>query len=140
MPEVSNFFLRSSIVPRRGALAVALLSATLIGSGLGAQQWHQEDSFRWSELKVPPGGKTGFRRLPPEETGIHFTNSLDERTFEAKSRIFSNGSGVAVGDIDNDGLPDLYFCSLNGSNALYKNLGGMKFKDVTKDSGILCSN
>src|SRR5215472_9014246 len=139
MPEASHFCLRSPIVPRRGALAVAWLSAILIGSGISAQQWHQEDGFRWAELKVPPGGKTGFRRLPPEETGIYFTNTLDVRTAEA-NRVLANGSGVAVGDFDNDGLPDLYFCSLNGSNALYKNLGNFKFKDVTSDSGIVCSN
>ncbi|HLH52736.1 MAG TPA: FG-GAP-like repeat-containing protein, partial [Verrucomicrobiae bacterium] len=70
---------------------------------------------------------------------IYFTNTLDHRTGEA-NRVLFNGSGVAVGDFDNDGLPDLYFCSLNGGNALYKNLGGMKFKDVTAESGIVCSN
>jgi hypothetical protein len=101
--------------------------------------WHQENGFRWAELNVPGVGKTGFKLLSPEETGITFSNTLDERTGEA-NRVLFNGSGVAVGDFDNDGLPDIYFCSLNGSNALYKNLGGMKFRDVTKDSGILCSN
>jgi len=47
---------------------------------------------------------------------------------------------LAIGDFDNDGLPDIYFCSLNGQNALYQNLGGMRFKDVTQQSGIVCSN
>ena len=89
---------------------------------------------------MPREGKTGFSLLGPEETGINFTNTLDEPTLEANSRVLSNGSGVAVGDFDGDGLPDIYFCSLNGRNALYKNLGGMKFKDVTQGSGIVCSN
>lgn len=105
----------------------------------GTPDWHNEATFRWADLSVPPHGKTGFQLLSPDETGIQFTNSLDERTGEA-NRVLFNGSGVAVGDFDNDGLPDLYFCSLNGRNALYKNLGGMKFKDVTADSGISCSN
>ncbi len=117
-----------------------LALATSVVDGSGASQWHEEKGFRWAELKVPTGGKTGFRLLSPQETGINFTNTLDERTLEANSRVLSNGSGVAVGDIDNDGLPDIYFCSLNGRNALYKNLGGMKFKEVTDESGIICSN
>ncbi len=105
----------------------------------GQQTWHQESGFRWAELSVPREGKTGFSLLSPEQTGITFTNTLDTYTGEA-NRVLFNGSGVAVGDYDNDGLPDLYFCSLNGSNALYRNLGGMKFKDVTQLSGIVCSN
>src|SRR5205823_5573138 len=63
----------------------------------------------------------------------------DFRTGES-NRVLFNGSGVALGDYDNDGLPDIYFCSLNGNNALYKNLGGWRFKDVTRESGIVCSN
>ncbi len=72
---------------------------------------------------MPVAGKTGFTHLPPEQTGIFFTNELDEWKGEA-NRVLSNGSGLAAGDFDNDGLPDLYFCSLQGRNALYKNLGG----------------
>ena len=119
-------------------LAVLLLG--LAQSPRAAQPaWHQETGFRWADLAVPAGGKTGFHLLSPQETGINFTNTLEERTGEA-NRVLFNGSGVAVGDIDSDGLPDLYFCSLNGSNALYKNLGGFKFKDITAESGIVCSN
>src|SRR5439155_8557645 len=104
-----------------------------------ATEWHQENGFRWAELKVPEGGKTGFRLLTPEETGINFTNTLDLRAGEA-NRVLFNGSGVAIGDFNNDGLPDIYLCSLNGHNALYQNLGGMRFKEVTQQSGIVCSN
>src|SRR5258708_29232221 len=104
-----------------------------------AQDWHQESGYRWAELKVPAGGKTGFKLLTPDQTGIAFTNTLDLRAGEA-NRVVFNGSGVAIGDYDNDGLPDIYLCSLNGRNALYKNLGGMRFKDVTQESGIVCSN
>jgi enediyne biosynthesis protein E4 len=105
----------------------------------GAPQWQQENGYSWISLAVPTGGKTGFKLLPPGETGINFTNTLDLRAGEA-NRVLFNGSGVAVGDFNGDGLPDLYFCSLNGHNALYQNLGGMRFKDVTQQSGIVCSN
>ena len=50
-----------------------------------APQWHQENGFRWAELNPPGGGRTGFKLLPPEETGIHFTNTLDLRAGEASS-------------------------------------------------------
>src|SRR5581483_3528117 len=124
--------------------ARALVELVCVWAALGCcrgaePNWHVEGSARWTELNVPAEGRTGFRLLAPEQTGIYFTNTLDERTGEA-NRVLFNGSGVAVGDFDNDGLPDLYLCSLDGRNALYKNLGGMKFKDVTAASGIVCSN
>src|SRR6476660_411251 len=86
-------------------------------AGSEAPQWHQESGYAWVALNVPVGGKMGFKLLPPEETGINFTNTLDLRAGEA-NRVLFNGSGVAVGDFNNDGLPDLYLCSLNGHNAL----------------------
>jgi len=110
-----------------------------VASRAAPPQWHQENGFRWTELSVPKDGKTGFKLLPPQETGINFTNTLDLRAGEA-NRVLFNGSGVALGDYNNDGLPDIYFCSLSGHNALYQNLGGMRFKDVTEQSGIVCSN
>ncbi len=99
--------------------------------------WHTEHGFRWAKLEVPAGGQTGFTLLPPSQTGIYFTNELDEFKIGA-NRVLPNGSGLAAGDFDNDGWPDLYFCSLQGSNVLYKNLGDGTFKDVTAESGIVC--
>jgi len=49
-----------------------------------------------------------------------------------------NGSGVAAGDFDNDGRCDLYFCAIDGTNTLYRNLGGMQFEDVTINAGVGC--
>jgi hypothetical protein len=94
-----------------------------------------ELAAREVDLKVPAQGKTGFTLLPPEQTGIGFTNSLDEAA-TAANRVLYNGSGVAVGDFDRDGLPDIYFCSLNGRNTLYKNLGSWRFTDVTEQVGL----
>ncbi len=110
-----------------------------VTSWAATPQWHQKNGFRWAELDVPKGGKTGFKLLSPEETGINFTNTLEVHAGEA-NRVLFNGSGVAVGDYNNDGLPDIYFCSLNGHNALYQNLGGLRFKDITEQSGIVCPN
>src|ERR1044071_516832 len=120
-------------------ISLITLGAWKLANGAVIPEWHQENGFRWAELKVPKEGKTGFKLLSPEETGINFTNTLDLRAGEA-NRVLFNGSGVALGDFNNDGLPDIYFCSLNGHNALYQNLGGLRFKDVTEQSGIICSN
>lgn len=80
-------------------------------------------------------GPAGFALLGPEQSGIAFTNSIAEAA-AAANRVLYNGSGVAVGDFDQDGLPDVYFCSLNGRNTLYRNLGGFRFADVTEERGL----
>ena len=86
-------------------------------------------------FEVPDGTGPGFTLLSPEATGLRFTNELDEAT-GASNRVLYNGSGVAVGDFDNDGLPDIFLCNLSGRNALYKNLGNWHFKDVTAEAGL----
>ena len=106
------------------------------GSGK-EREWHAENGFRWAELEIPKTGKTGFTLLPPDQTGIYFTNALGEWE-GAANRVLYNGSGVAVGDYDQDGLPDIFLCGLESRNALYKNLGNWKFKDVTEEAGLVC--
>ena len=81
-------------------------------------------------LPVPSSGKVGFTRLSSELTGLAFTNMLsDERS--STNRNLLSGSGVAAGDIDADGKIDLFFCALDNSNALYRNLGNWKFENIT---------
>ena len=122
--------------PSTWLLVLALLPSALAA---GEPTWNVEKGFRWAPLEVPTGGQAGFTLLPPEQTGIFFTNELDEWK-GASNRVLYNGSGLAAGDVDGDGRSDLYFCSLQGRNALYKNLGGGKFQDVTAGSGIVCPN
>ncbi len=113
------------------ALAAFWLLATGSVRGL---DWHAGDGFRWASLEVH-GGAPGFTLLSPEETGLNFTNQLDEAA-GASNRVLYNGSGVATGDFDNDGLPDIFLCNLSGRNALYKNMGNWHFKDVTVEAGL----
>ena len=79
-----------------------------------------------------------FELLPPARTGVTFTNSLPESAdFNIINYLYYyDGGGVAVGDVNNDGLPDLYFTSNLGSNHLYLNKGNYQFEDVTARAGV----
>ena len=84
--------------------------------------WHAEDGFRWAALERPAGGSAGFERLDSTRTGVGFVNTLSQEAF-LSNRHYVNGSGVAVGDVNGDGWPDLYLTRLEGPNALYLNQG-----------------
>ena len=77
-----------------------------------------------------------FQLLNSKQTNIHFSNNIseNERLNVLSYEYFYNGGGVAVGDINNDGLEDLFFTGNMTSNKLYLNTGNMKFKDITKDA------
>ncbi len=79
-----------------------------------------------------------FKSLLASQTGIDFENKvIDTKDFNIFSyRNFYNGAGVGIGDINNDGLPDVYMISNSGSNKLFLNLGNLKFKDITISSGV----
>lgn len=76
--------------------------------------------------------------LSGDQTGISFQNQINE-TYENNITTninMYNGGGLAVADINNDGLPDLYFIGSNGTNAMYLNKGKMVFEDITATSGL----
>ena len=79
-----------------------------------------------------------FELLSPEATGVAFANTLPEKAdFNILNYLYYyNGGGVAVGDIDGDGLPDLYFTSNLGPNKLYRNRGNYTFEDITGKAGV----
>lgn len=79
-----------------------------------------------------------FRELPSNQTNISFSNTVtanDSLNVQTDSFLY-NGAGVAAGDINKDGLPDLFFSGNLVQSRLYLNLGGMKFQDITDESGI----
>jgi len=79
-----------------------------------------------------------LKLLPPTETGVDFQNVIiedEEDNFITNFYKF-NGAGLAVADINNDGLQDIYFVSTNGKDALYLNQGNFKFKNITETAGV----
>lgn len=79
-----------------------------------------------------------FELLSAEQTGITFANTIttnDSLNVQTNVYVY-NGAGVAVGDIDNDGLPDIFFAGNMVSSRLYLNKGQMRFEDITRTAGV----
>ncbi|SIS43051.1 Repeat domain-containing protein [Zobellia uliginosa] len=79
-----------------------------------------------------------FKLLPSTDSSIDFINTLSENdtTNILDFEFMFNGGGVAIGDIDNDGLQDIYFSGNQVPGKLYRNLGNLKFKDITKEANV----
>ncbi|MFQ5447185.1 MAG: VCBS repeat-containing protein, partial [Saprospiraceae bacterium] len=89
--------------------------------------------------QIADGGKL-FTLLPSSETGIDFSNNL-EGNAETNRNVLSyphyyNGAGVAIGDVNNDGLPDAFFTGNEVPNRLYINKGELRFEDVSEKAGV----
>jgi hypothetical protein len=109
------------------------LSASLL---LAACSQEQETSETRTSNEA--SAHTYFQRLEAETTGVDFVNRVeDQQDFNILTyRNFYNGGGVAVGDINNDSLPDLYFTSNLEGNKLYLNKGNFTFEDITEQAGV----
>ncbi len=94
--------------------------------------------------KSGPRGATMFTLMPPEQTGIVTSNPYDDpRMWGDRYQEFvygSSGTGVAIGDYDGDGRPDIAVASKTGGCRLFRNLGGWKFEDVTEKAGLAASD
>src|ERR1051325_4326134 len=118
-------------------LLIAVVGGTLLQMPAGT--WEQGANFRRTKLDLQTEGKTGFTLLSPAQTGVLFSNVLSlERAYT--NSILANGSGVALGDVDGDGLVDIYLAGLENPNALYRNLGHWKFENITARAGVACEN
>lgn len=83
-----------------------------------------------------------FTKLSPEQTGMNFVNPIESSTDlnVFKYRNFYNGGGVGIGDLNNDGLADVYLTSNMGENKLYLNKGNFTFEDITEKAGVSGKN
>ncbi|EDY81711.1 FG-GAP repeat domain protein [Verrucomicrobiia bacterium DG1235] len=96
-----------------------------------------------TELNEPLGGEAGaklFERMSAEATGIDFENRFDHsrRWLELWKQYYNGsiGTGVALGDVNGDGLPDLFAVGKDSPNALFLNRGDFRFEDVTPEAGV----
>ena len=120
------------------SLKCLLFAAFFIISGCTKSyelKWTEGEGYRYADIKRPWFGNPGFELMTNNHTGISFQNTV---TMDGllRNRHYMNGSGVAVADINGNGLIDIYFASLEGPNKLYENLGNFRFRDITEEAGV----
>ncbi|OUR97742.1 hypothetical protein A9Q86_15575 [Flavobacteriales bacterium 33_180_T64] len=120
--------LYSYISKRHYILALGLLIL------LGCNTEQKKDDIQKKE--------TLFSKLSFKDTGITFNNQIEENSnnFFVVYNYAYNGGGVAIGDINNDGLSDIYFTGNQVGNKLYLNKGNLQFEDITETAGVSAIN
>lgn len=123
----------------RGALATLILAGTMGACDTAPPPtWHDEAGYRWRGLTVD-GTTPGFTPVTSRESGITFRNEVNDSVLLG-NRMLAQGAGIALGDVDGDGLVDIFLARTEGSNALYRNRGNWRFDDVTASAGVAASD
>ncbi len=126
---------------RRGIwIAVSILLLAIGGwaawsglTGANAREPFTRDGLRGTPLAPPAGGAMKFTLLDPAQTGVVFENWLRPQNVYP---YMYNGAGLAVGDYDGNGLPDIYLVSQDGPNKLFAQRAPWRFEDVTAAAGV----
>lgn len=98
----------------------------------------KRDGTVQDETAAPEKQTALFKMISPDSSGVRFANHITQ-TFALNVYTYAylfNGGGVATGDINNDGLPDIYFTSTIGEDKLYLNKGNLTFEDISAKAGI----
>jgi hypothetical protein len=134
--------LRSAAVrpPARRGLSLPL-ALGLLGAALAVRAADPEGlTSRPLAPRSHPPGSTMFVRLSPDETGVRTTNDYSDPRMKGdlyqEFETSSIGTGVAIGDYDGDGRPDIFVVSKTEGCRLFRNLGNYKFEDVTEKAGV----
>ncbi|MFV1987940.1 MAG: FG-GAP-like repeat-containing protein [Gemmatimonadota bacterium] len=113
---------------------VLCLAAAGCTSDRGPGEWVAGDGVRTRTLASAGSGEPGFDILASDRTGIDAANVVSE-DLVLDNRTLADGSGVAIGDYDGDGLPDVFIARVTSPSVLYRNLGDLRFEDVTAATG-----
>jgi hypothetical protein len=116
-------------------LTLILIVTICFGCSRKENEKQAETIRRDNELAA---GDAVFKRVQSGESGVTFRNDLKEtyaNFFDDFAYVY-NGAGVGIGDLNNDGLPDIYFTGNEVPNKLYLNIGNMKFKDISRTAGV----
>ncbi len=98
--------------------------------------------YNCAKKSKPRSGDPLFMLMPASVTHADFVNRLDyDRQLKSKFNVYTfrnfyNGGGVALGDVNNDNLPDIFMTSNMGTNKLYLNKGNFEFEDISIQSGV----
>lgn len=122
---------------RRSAQLAAIALACLFADSAA-----QANDFESQPLRqaAPHDGPARFESVPARSSGIHFSNTYEDP--EMWGRLYREftlgevGSGVAIGDYDNDGWSDIYAVSKTGPNKLYRQVAPFQFEDATEQAGV----
>ena len=117
-----------------GMLLLALVAAACSEAPVD-RTWHEERGYRWQLLQRARGGDAGLYELTARETGLDHANTVSDEHALANRNLLI-GAGTALGDVDGDGLPDVFLASLERPAALYHNDGNFHFTNITASSGI----
>ena len=121
------------------AAAASCCLGTVTAVCAASLEWSNDGGVKSAPVTVPPSAGGMLELIPAARSGLVFTNQLlPERHWT--NQILLNGSGVCAGDIDGDGLSDLFFAGLGGGGKLFKNLGGWRFEDVSSRLGSALLN
>ena len=128
-------FVLKRFVHRTCVMKVNLFAAIFLILAISCGEENRNVEYT-SENKKDPSPL--FRMMDVSITNIRFKNLIPESSSmnSLAYEYYYNGAGVAVADLDNDGLPELFFTGNRIHNKLYKNLGDFKFQDITKEAGI----
>ncbi len=133
---------RKAFLKTLAAGGAVLVGHPLSLAGLASGGGDPSGSIRERALAPRAGrrGATLFKLLSPQETGVVTENPYDDprmwSSLYSQSENGAIGTGVAIGDYDGDGRPDLFVVSKTRSCRLFRNLGGWKFEDVTQKAGV----
>ena len=117
-------------------LSVFCLGFEILGPPAVYPENDSRKEYSSSVLSIQNRGSSNtYHRMSPDKTGVQFVSQVDEWG-ASQNRVLYNGAGVAVGDYDKDGWPDIFLCAIDGDPALYKNKGDWGFTDVTYTTGL----